>query len=155
MEEFTQHISLPLPHPDNALDQDIFRLRDALTLVDKNIHAIHLILQSDDVDLDQLQELVNAIKANRSDIVRLLASKASLDYVDGRLLQIMTELDAKASQTQVAAKADRTYVDTQLSKKADAASVSDGFGNKADAADLDATNKRLSRMRGFIHFMRA
>lgn len=37
MDDYTEHRSYPLPHPDNMLDEDVLRLRDALTQIDADI----------------------------------------------------------------------------------------------------------------------
>ena len=88
MNEQTPHLGLPLPHPANDLGSDVLRLRDALQALDGHVSALQTALQSDDVALDQLQELVDAIKANRGDIAGLLSVKA----------------DASALQAEVAAR---------------------------------------------------
>jgi hypothetical protein len=94
-DDITPHLALPLPHPANDLAVDVLRLRDALSDIDGKFAGLDALLQSDDLDMDQLQELVNAIKANASDVIELLASKAT-----------RTELEAviadKASRTELA-----------------------------------------------------
>ncbi|PZP30445.1 MAG: hypothetical protein DI603_15080 [Roseateles depolymerans] len=90
------HLSLPLPHPSNDLEDDAPRLRQALLLVDAKFAALDTLLASDDVDLDQLQELVNAIKANASDVVALLAAKAGRD-------ELAAVIADKASRAELAA----------------------------------------------------
>lgn len=64
--DFTQHHGLPLPHPSNELQEDVPRLRQALTMVDAKLHSLDMLLQSDDVDLNEVKELVAAIKANKA-----------------------------------------------------------------------------------------
>lgn len=78
--ETTPHLGLPLPHPSNSLEDDVLRLRTAFGGIDTKFQALDTLLQSDDATLDQVQELVNAIKANRGDILDLLMDKA--DTVD-------------------------------------------------------------------------
>lgn len=90
------HLGLPLPHPANDLADDVPRLRAALAAVDAKFAGLDALLQSDDVDLDQLQELVNAIKANTGDVIELLASKAGRD----ELAQVIAD---KASRPELAA----------------------------------------------------
>lgn len=68
----TTNLDLPLPHKDNPLNVDVQRVRDALGLIDGKFQALDDLLESDDVTLDQVQELVNSIKASRSDIEALL-----------------------------------------------------------------------------------
>lgn len=79
MNDLTPHLGLPLPHPANDLGSDVLRLRDALQALDGHVGALQAALQSDDVTLDQLQELVDAIKSNRGDIAALLSLKASAE----------------------------------------------------------------------------
>lgn len=78
--ETTSHLGLQLPHPSNSLEDDVLRLRSAITAIDTKFQTLDTLLQSDDATLDQVQELVNAIKANASDILDLLMDKA--DAVD-------------------------------------------------------------------------
>lgn len=105
----TPHLGLPLPHPDNDLAVDSPRLRAALAAIDTKFAALDTLLLSDDVNLDQVQELVNAIKANKSDIVALLAGKAGRDELaaviaDKASRAELAALDvAKASKTELAA----------------------------------------------------
>ena len=35
IDEKTEHLALPLPHPDNNMDEDVARLRAALTKIDE------------------------------------------------------------------------------------------------------------------------
>lgn len=37
MDDATSHRSYPLPHPDNMLDEDVLRLRDALSQIDADV----------------------------------------------------------------------------------------------------------------------
>ena len=76
-EILTPHLSLPLPHPDNTLAEDVIRIRDAFTVLDQKIAALDALLTSDDLTLDCVQELVGAIKAARTDIGSLNALVAS------------------------------------------------------------------------------
>lgn len=76
IDERTAHLDLPLPHPSNELSDDVHRLRDALEGIDDKFEALDTLLQSDDATLDQIQELVSAIKENRSTISGLLSDKA-------------------------------------------------------------------------------
>lgn len=64
IDDRTHHVDLPLPHRDNDLSVDVERLRQALNAVDAKFGSLDVLLQSDDATLDQLQELVNAIKTN-------------------------------------------------------------------------------------------
>jgi hypothetical protein len=78
--ETTAHLALQLPHPSNSLEDDILRLRSAISAIDTKFQGLDTLLSSDDATLDQVQELVNAIKANAGDILDLLSDKA--DAVD-------------------------------------------------------------------------
>lgn len=103
--DFTPHQSLPLPHPDNDLEGDVIRLRNALSAIDAKFHAIDVLLSSDDVALDEIQELVDAIKANRTDIVSLLVAKADKKSVDAAMLFKANSADVATS---LATKLDKT-----------------------------------------------
>lgn len=75
--EITPHLYLPLPHPDNDLGDDVLRLRDALSAIDSKVATLDLLLASDDLSLDTLQEVVSAIKAARTEIGAVNALVAS------------------------------------------------------------------------------
>lgn len=68
-----------LPHPTNLLEVDVYRLRNALVSIDANVSAILALLQSDNLDLDTVQELVDAIEANQADIGSLLGVLADAE----------------------------------------------------------------------------
>lgn len=80
IDDRTPHLDLPLPHLNNLLQDDVPRLRAAFSALDTKFQALDTLLQSDDATLDQIQELVTAIKENRGDILDLLSDKA--DAVD-------------------------------------------------------------------------
>ncbi|MBB3017727.1 hypothetical protein FHR70_000767 [Microvirga lupini] len=64
IDDRTPALQLPLPHADNYLDDDVARLREAFTSLDE-------LLASDDPALSSIQELVDAIKENASNIMTL------------------------------------------------------------------------------------
>lgn len=68
IQQTTPHLGLPLPHPDNSLEDDVPRIRAALAALDQKVEALDTLLHSDDLTLDTVQELVGAVKAARSDI---------------------------------------------------------------------------------------
>lgn len=76
-DEFTQHLNLPLPAAGNMLSDDVLRLRDALSAIDSKFATLDLLLASDDLSLDTLQEVVSAIKAARTEIGAVNALVAS------------------------------------------------------------------------------
>lgn len=101
----TTHLALPLPHPSNSLEDDVLRLRSALGGIDSKFQALDALLQSDDATLDQVQELVNAIKENRGDILDLLSGKA--DDVD------LTALAGRVTALEGVAQVEETIVLTE------------------------------------------
>ena len=121
IQQTTPHLGLPLPHPDNELQDDVSRLRDALGKIDGSLFTLQSLIASDDVNLDTVQEIVTVLKQAQGsigDVTTLLATKANQAYVD----------------TLLAAKASQTYVDTQLATKAVEATVATELAAKADAA---------------------
>ena len=71
------------------------------------IDSINALLVSDDVSLDQLQEIVTYIKANRSDIDALGVSsivglQSALNAITGDITTINTVLDNKATKADLA-----------------------------------------------------
>lgn len=86
--DLTPHLGLTLPHQENDLAEDVPRLRSALSAIDSKFQALDALLASDDATLDQVQELVNSIKSNRTTIDALLLNKADqtdLEAVDARV----------------------------------------------------------------------
>lgn len=100
MNDLTPHLGLPLPHPANDLGSDVLRLRDALQALDGHVSALQTALQSDDVALDQLQELVDAIKANRGDIAALMSLKASAEALEAEALARQQAITAEQQARQ-------------------------------------------------------
>lgn len=58
----TQYLNLPLPDAANKLSEDVLRLVSSLNTIDAQLHAINLILQSNDVSYDTVQEIVDRLK---------------------------------------------------------------------------------------------
>lgn len=81
LSQTTPVLNLPLPNAANKLEEDLPRLVAALGILDTQFGAIHTLLGSDDTTLDQLQELVNAIKDNRSTIAALMADMATKEQL--------------------------------------------------------------------------
>lgn len=80
IDQKTPNLQMPLPHPANALEDDVLRLRDALNQVDGLIFTMHELLASNDVNLDTVQEIVTVLKdaqGDIGDITAVLASKAT------------------------------------------------------------------------------
>ena len=67
--ETTAHLGLQLPHPSNELDDDVLRLRSAINSIDAKFAALDALLNSDDISLDTLQELVSAIKGDAANLL--------------------------------------------------------------------------------------
>jgi hypothetical protein len=59
----SQWINLALPDAANKLSDDVLRLVSSLNTIDAQIHAINLILQSNDVNFDSVQEIVDRLKS--------------------------------------------------------------------------------------------
>lgn len=89
IDQRTANLSLPLPHPSNDLSEDVERLIAALVAIDQKISALDLLLNSDDLTLDTMQELVTAIKAARTEMG---AVSAQLEAQDAA---ITAQLDAQ------------------------------------------------------------
>lgn len=93
VKEFTQHLNLPLPAAGNMLSDDVIRIRDAFTVLDQKIAALDTLLTSDDITLDSVQELVDAIKAARTEIGAVNALVAS--QLEAQNTAINTQLAAQ------------------------------------------------------------
>lgn len=77
IDQRTPHLSLPLPAADNDLAFDVSRLRAAITAIDGKFQSLDNLLASDDATLDQVQEIVDAIKQNRDGVLDLIGDKAT------------------------------------------------------------------------------
>lgn len=138
--EVTPHSGIALPHPSNSLEDDVLRLRTAFGTIDAKFQALDALLQSDDATLDQVQELVTAIKENRGDILGLLNGKAdqsALDTLAGRVTAL--EAVAQVEETQVLTEG-QTVIDlTVLTGTAGASVFVEGVRLKASAWTPDGT----------------
>jgi hypothetical protein len=122
----TPHLQLPLPHPDNRLDDDVVRLRGALTALDGAIYALRGLVSSDDLNLDTVQEIVTVLKGAQGDIgnvTALLATKADKTALAAVALSVQPKADTSYVDAQLTArlrpKAEQSYVDTQLAARTD------------------------------------
>ena len=78
IDDRTPHHNLPLPSPANRLSEDVERLRSSLGMIDAWMASIEGLLTSDDISLDSLQELVNALKSDQSGVAGLVAQMAAI-----------------------------------------------------------------------------
>jgi hypothetical protein len=133
IQQTTPHLGLPLPHPDNDLETDVVRLRDALTQVDGAVFSLRALVASDDVNLDTVQEVVTVLKQAQGSIgsvTELLALKANKSDVAAGL---MLKADTAYVSEQLALKATAAYVDAQLAIKANSDTVSAAMNDISNA----------------------
>lgn len=159
-DERTATLALPLPHPQNDLFEDVARLRSAFGLIDARFAAIAALLAADDLTLDTVLEIANAIKANRADITEVIADKVSTAVFTAALLG---KADAVATAAALALKSDAAAVTAALAGKsatghghalADVVGLIEALTAKADGvttalalgskADADATTAALA-----------
>lgn len=98
--DLTPNLGLPLPHPGNELEDDVLRLRDALSSLDTAVGALQTLVSSNDLNLDTVQEIVNLLKSSQGqigDITTLLASKASASQLAQIEVTLTEQLGGKAS----------------------------------------------------------
>lgn len=93
IDDRTPNLSLPLPHRDNDLTVDVERLRQAFNAIDAKFGSLDVLLQSDETTLDQLQELVNAIKTNVVGFTQLEEVQA---LAEGQTVVDLTQLTSTA-----------------------------------------------------------
>ncbi len=124
--DLTPNLGLPLPHPGNELEDDVLRLRDALSSLDTAVGTLRALVSSDDLNMDTVQEVVNVLKAAQGDIgnvTELLATKAGTD----QLAQLQTTLNGQLAAMQEA-------VDQALTAKANTSDVNTALADKLDKA---------------------
>ena len=63
IDQRTPHFGFRLPHPNNALNEDVLRLRTSLGGIDDMLNWATQLLTSDDPILGKMQALVTAAKA--------------------------------------------------------------------------------------------
>ncbi|MGX5664185.1 hypothetical protein [Diaphorobacter nitroreducens] len=82
----TPHLNLPLPHPDNDLEDDVLRLGAALEAVDTAVHGVQQQLgakadaEATALELQALESSVQALQADKADaasVATALAGKAN------------------------------------------------------------------------------
>lgn len=141
IDDRTSHLNLPLPHEENFLTEDVARMRLAFTNIDAKFLALDNLLSSDDTTLDQVQELVNAIKDNRTDVLDILISKAeqsSLDAVDARVSTL--EARTQHEETQTLADGQTAVLMTTLSGLVGASVFIEGVRIKSSQWSVDGAN---------------
>lgn len=111
----TPHLALPLPGDRTMLD-DVPLLREALGKLDAFALRLDTLLNSDDVTLDELQELVAAIKANRGDILDLVASKLSIETFNTYRAEFDQVLDDFSEYMAAQIAAQNTAVDQTIAQ---------------------------------------
>lgn len=98
-------------------------------------------------DVTNLQEEVNVVIQNITNIEEAVETKAELEYVDEELAKRALESDLeteiaraeaaeKANADAILLKADKTYVDEELAKKAVKSEVEDALALKANSEDV-------------------
>lgn len=154
-DHITPHLALPLPHPDNDLEVDVLRLRDAFSTLDSKLAAIDTLLESDDIDLDTVRELVAAIKANRADIDAVLADKATTAALAAetaaRQLADSNEATARTSAIAAEAQARTDAVNAEAQARQTAINTAITAEQQARAA---AITTAVGRVRGLAYFMK-
>lgn len=68
VDDRTPNLQIPMVCNPGDLATDYARLRTAFLQIDTKLHQLDVLLQSDDLTLDTVQEVVAAIKASRNDI---------------------------------------------------------------------------------------
>ena len=121
-ESFTSSIRQEIQELTNTFNSNIANLNSRLSEVDSKyqtattnlqnqINTINNILASDDVNLDTLQELVNALKNNVSSINDLfteLAKKVNITDYNAKITSIETQINTLSSNT---------YTKTEIDEK--------------------------------------
>lgn len=119
----TANLNLPLPNVANPLIEDVQRLRDAFIALDTKIHAIDLLLSSDDLSLDSVQEMVNAIKADSAGLSALSSSVSS--QLAAQNAAVALQLSNQTAAVNSALEAQSSSVNTALAAKQDTLTAAD------------------------------
>lgn len=104
----TDHLGLPLPSTGGTLEVDVINIIGAFQMLDAKIGALDRLLDSDDLDLDTVQELVDALKSAQGTLGAILgqvderlgdfgeAAASSLATVYSRMESLEVQLNEKA-----------------------------------------------------------
>lgn len=140
VEDFTPHAGLPLPHPSNSLEDDVLRLRNALSGVDAALAAISTDKTAKDEALVLIGDAIDAATAAR------LAITGRLDAIDDLLA--CDDVDLNTLQEVVDALKDNVmglfdHVGAGGTEHAAATAAVAGFMPAADKAKLDGVTLGL------------
>ncbi|UZV40222.1 RHS repeat protein [Acidovorax phage Acica] len=143
IDQRTENLRLPMPHPSNWQEDDLQRLRTALQMIDTAMQLMALDMDSRDHDLSTRAAALEGRAA-------LLEGRASLlEYAAGRPSAVTYGYDAQGrvnSITQTVAGAQRTTALTYDSqgRVATAAYPVAGGSNRTDTYNYDAGTGRLA-----------
>jgi hypothetical protein len=102
IDQRTTYFQFALPHPANALDADVNRLRSALSGIDNMLNWARQRLNSDDSVLGTMDGLVSAIRAIQSQLDLIgIAGHTTLSYDNQGRVTSMSEvsLDQQTTRT--------------------------------------------------------
>lgn len=77
IDNITENLTLPLPHPDNDLEDDVLRIADALTAVDAAIHAARQLL-AQKANADAVAQAMNLLDGAVQDLQSGKADAAAM-----------------------------------------------------------------------------
>ena len=133
--ETTTHLGLQLPHPSNSLEEDVLRLRSMINAIDAKFLLLDTLLGSNDINLDTLQELVTAIKADVSALASHIGAGGAVHAA------------ATGSVAGFMSAADKTALDAHLgaggAAHAAATTTVNGFMSSSDKTKLNGVTLGL------------
>lgn len=93
----TEHLGLPLPHPDNDLEDDVPRLANALTALDSAVHAVQQLLatkadaEAVALALAGLDTAVQHLASTKANASSLAAKVGSVNGLTGTAITLLPE----------------------------------------------------------------
>lgn len=138
IDQTTPHFALPKPHPDNALEDDVLRLRACLDTIDGVLHWAAQRVDSDD-PLGSVSALVAAVTDLRADVVMLIPSgSTTVSYnASGQVSSLVETLPGGLTRTTV-----YTYTGALLTR--DTVTLSGAGDPVAYRTDYGYVNNRLT-----------
>lgn len=119
IQEFTNTFNSNIANLNSRVSEIDSKYQTSTTSLQNQINTINNILASDDVNLDTLQELVNALKNNVSSINDLfteLAKKVNITDYDAKITSIETQINTLSNNTYTKSEVDNLVASSGGSK---------------------------------------
>ena len=150
IQEFTSTFNSNIANLNSRVSEVDSKYQTSTTNLQNQINTINNILASDDVNLDTLQELVNALKNNVSSINDLfteLAKKVNITDYNAKITSIETQINTLSNNTYT-----KSEIDTKVNTiNSNITSLSNNTYTKAEVDNLVASSGGSSGSKKYLH----